>query len=87
LGKWKTDERTQKKLARLTDHIVSEVSSTEASEAERRAVDVVKQLNGVLGAERAKEFGAWLEERLQSLHSVGKNAESSAPSLGQTTAR
>mmetsp|Transcript_49037 Transcript_49037/g.117796 ORF Transcript_49037/g.117796 Transcript_49037/m.117796 type:complete len:403 (-) Transcript_49037:22-1230(-) len=60
MGNWKPGERTQRKLAKLTEKIVNEVTNQSETDAHDRMSVLYGMLAGALGAERAQGFGIWL---------------------------
>ena len=70
LGNWKTDERTQRKLTKLTEYLLSQVeitSQTTVGSISDRMKRILGTLAERLGNERAQEFSVLIMEQLSGL--------------------
>ena len=67
LGKWKSDEKTQRKFTKLTTMIMQHVFAEGLSKAVDRVSGIFGVLNSTLGPERAEEFSDWLIEEAADL--------------------
>ena len=73
LGNWKTDERTQRKLTKLTEYLLSEVeitSQTTVGSTSDRMKRILGTLAERLGNERAQEISVWILAQLSGLPKV-----------------
>lgn len=85
MGNWKPGERTMRKLAKLTEQVVYEVTTQNEADAHDRMLGLYKMLTGALGADRAQNFGIWLAERLQRLSASAKEGGPREQEKAQST--
>lgn len=67
MGKWKTDERTERKMAQVADLTLELVVSLLPGGIPVLCAALQEKTRGALGADRAQNFVAWLARRLQEL--------------------